>query len=188
MMDEELLSTQPPPPPPPPRQISIKRNSVKLNSSRASVRINNETTPRTASQRFLRAPVYERKNGVWVEDDSEVWVLSKILGQDNTVMTIQNLTTQVIKSIDVGFQDILLFNEIVVSDMTSLQYLHEPGILFNLVERSRLLFPYTYMSLVLIAMNPLQQLPTPEVSEFVDKPFDTEKPHPYAISGRYMKL
>lgn len=52
-----------------------------------------------------------------------------------------------------------------VDDMTSLLYLHEAAILENLFERSKpqYLRPYTYVSNVLIAVNPLRKVEIPSM-------------------------
>jgi myosin heavy subunit len=52
-----------------------------------------------------------------------------------------------------------------VDDMTSLLYLHEAAILENLCERSKpqYLRPYTYVSNVLIAVNPLRKIEIPSM-------------------------
>lgn len=43
--------------------------------------------------------------------------------------------------------------------------------------------PYTYLSTVLVAVNPLKVLPEqPVFADYVGKSFDPERPHPYAIS------
>lgn len=57
----------------------------------------------------------------------------------------------------------LRLNPRVVGDMASLLHLHEAGILHNLSERAspQNQHPYTYVSTVLIAMNPLRHVPMP---------------------------
>jgi hypothetical protein len=43
--------------------------------------------------------------------------------------------------------------------------------------------PYTYLSTVLVAMNPIRVLPDPPTfGEYADQSFNPEKPHPYAIA------
>jgi hypothetical protein len=66
--------------------------------------------------------------------------------------------------------------------MTSLHYLHEPGLLHNVEQRAALANqrPYTFCANVLIAVNPLQRLNEPSPNEFYDK-FDST-PHPYAVA------
>jgi len=43
--------------------------------------------------------------------------------------------------------------------------------------------PYTYLSTVLVAMNPIRVLPDPPTfGDYADQSFNPEKPHPYAIA------
>jgi hypothetical protein len=57
----------------------------------------------------------------------------------------------------------LCLNPRAVGDMASLLHLHEAGILHNLCERAspQNQHPYTYVSTVLIALNPLRPVPMP---------------------------
>ena len=67
--------------------------------------------------------------------------------------------------VDVSNGDALLtVNPSLEQDMTSLWYLHEPGILRNLNGRFELDEPYTSVAHLLIAVNPLKPLPSPEMS------------------------
>jgi myosin heavy subunit len=68
--------------------------------------------------------------------------------------------------------------------MTSLLYLHEAAILENLCERSKpqYLRPYTYVSNVLIAINPLRRVEIPPMEVYKDRPMSSQEPHPYGIA------
>ncbi|CAN0100971.1 unnamed protein product [Scytosiphon promiscuus] len=68
--------------------------------------------------------------------------------------------------------------------MTSLHHIHEAGILYNLGERSKLRDqrPYTFMGTILIAVNPLRNVPSPEMNEYMDRSLNPDTPHPYAIA------
>jgi myosin heavy subunit len=72
----------------------------------------------------------------------------------------------------------------VVDDMTSLPHLHEAGILHNLEERSKLQHqnPYTYVSNVLVAVNPLRKIPDLQLESFREKSLIACPPHPYGIA------
>jgi myosin heavy subunit len=71
-------------------------------------------------------------------------------------------------------------------DLCGLNYLHEAGILDNLHKRwggaSR--EPYTFVSVILVAVNPLRSMPDPpHITDYVDKPFGPDmRPHPYALA------
>ena len=70
-----------------------------------------------------------------------------------------------------------------VADMTSLAQLDEESMLRNL-ER-RLLAEakaYSFVSTVLVAVNPLKALPSPSDDSFVEKAFDPQLPHPNALA------
>ena len=70
------------------------------------------------------------------------------------------------------------------SDMTSMDYLHIPGILRNLKirwQRSPRDF-YTCISNVLVAVNPLTTQPSPEVGFYMGVNPSTRPPHPYGIA------
>lgn len=65
-------------------------------------------------------------------------------------------------------------------DMTALRFLHEPGILANLHQRYQNLHIYTFMAAALLAVNPLQRVPHPPMSDYITG--SANSPHPYAIA------
>lgn len=70
-----------------------------------------------------------------------------------------------------------------VPDMTALELLDEASMLDNL--QTRLLtqsLPYTYVSTVLVAVNPLTEVSLPSFESFRDAPFDPKNPHPNALA------
>lgn len=70
-----------------------------------------------------------------------------------------------------------------VSDMTALENLDEGSMLDNLEKRLLSLNePYTYVSTVLVAVNPLRTIHSPPFSSFFDAAFDPKKPHPNALA------
>eukprot|EP00903_Cladosiphon_okamuranus_P006607 g6454.t1 len=111
-------------------------------------------------------------------------MLVQVLRQDNTLLTVRKKRTGGELEIDLGFGEVYPPNPKVVSDMTSLHHIHEAGILYNLGERSKLRDqrPYTFMGTILIAVNPLRNVPNPEMSEYMDRSLNPETPHPYAIA------
>lgn len=68
--------------------------------------------------------------------------------------------------------------------MTSLHYLHEPGILYNLEVRSQVgnQRPYTYVANVLVAVNPLRRVPDPPIESYRNSPISSNPPHPYGVA------
>ena len=69
--------------------------------------------------------------------------------------------------------------------MTSLWYLHEPGILHNLKGRYAAAEPYTYVAHLLVSVNPLRPMPMPPMQEVRDaKSLASVAPHPFAVAER----
>nr|CCA16732.1 myosinlike protein putative [Albugo laibachii Nc14]CCA21835.1 myosinlike protein putative [Albugo laibachii Nc14] len=73
-----------------------------------------------------------------------------------------------------------------VEDMITLNYLHEPAILFNIKARFLKKLPYTYTGDICIAVNPYQWLPELYEEEqhlrYVNQPKEELPPHVYATS------
>ncbi|KAI9914297.1 hypothetical protein PsorP6_008317 [Peronosclerospora sorghi] len=70
------------------------------------------------------------------------------------------------------------------ADMTSLRHLHEAAVAKNLEDRAVLKTqqPYTFMANVLIAVNPLRQVPDPDKLLFIGQSLDRCPPHPYNVA------
>lgn len=69
--------------------------------------------------------------------------------------------------------------------MTALPHLNAPGILSNLQQRYEVQSPYTFMSNVLITVNPLERLADPPQALYARQASDNDvrpAPHPYAIA------
>jgi hypothetical protein len=190
----EICPVPPPPPAPPPPEPRV-RASVRFVTEnidfRKSIRQRSSTrhaSQRTVSQRLTRSSLFDISKNIWIEDPNEAWVLGSIIHQDNTLLAVQNLATKEKYLVDTGFKDVLIANEKVVPDMSSLNHMHEPGLLFNLQQRFLTGLPYTYMGLVLLAVNPLRYLPQPSPNEFISRSLNPENPHPYAIAGHLFDL
>lgn len=185
----------PPPPTVAPTYDIKSRNSVKFvldnidyrkSIRHKSVTRNIQSVSRTVSQRLTRSTLFDITKKIWIEDKNDAWVLGTIIHQDNTLLAVENCHSNVKSIIDTGFQDVLIANDKTVSDMSSLNYMHEPGILYNLEQRFLTAQPYTYMGLVLLAVNPLKRLPQPSPNDFILKSLNPELPHPYAIAGCHL--
>uniref|UniRef100_A0A8C8JA37 Myosin motor domain-containing protein n=1 Tax=Oncorhynchus tshawytscha TaxID=74940 RepID=A0A8C8JA37_ONCTS len=103
---------------------------------------------------------------VWVPDPEAVWVSAKLLkdynlGDENVVLQISDGRVQYPVAPPSGLPPLanpdILEGE---NDLTALSFLHEPAVLHNL--RVRFLdysSIYTYCGIVLVALNPYDQLP-----------------------------
>lgn len=70
-----------------------------------------------------------------------------------------------------------------VPDMTALESLNEKSMVENLqIRLLRQTLPYTYVSTVLVAVNPLTKVDLPSFDSFRDAPFDPKNPHPNALA------
>ena len=103
------------------------------------------------------------KEWYWVPHPSKVWItvlVKRVSGNVCWVTTSDSMTEFELSLTDCPF---LSLNPRVVGDMASLLHLHEAGILHNLSERAspQQQHPYTYVSTVLIAVNPLRPVPMP---------------------------
>jgi len=144
------------------------------------------------------APVFKTRL-YWVPNDSRVWTLAMVLKVElrpeaHRVPTDEDLSKGTVHVRTVGdgheisfpLPDVPLHpaNPSVVDDMTALFYMHEPGILANLEERAALTNqrPYTYISNVLIAVNPLRRVPGPTPAEYIGKSVSSCPPHPFGIA------
>lgn len=75
--------------------------------------------------------------------------------------------------------------------MTTLSYLNEPGVLWNLKVRYQLDGIYTYTGSILIAVNPFQSLPLlyggMMMEQYRGRPLGELSPHVYAIADAAYK-
>ncbi|RLN45157.1 hypothetical protein BBJ29_003331 [Phytophthora kernoviae] len=123
-------------------------------------------------------------NTIWVPGTDRVWDKGTVMAIGGLKVTVRTQAGK-IQQVDRGLA--LPQNPREADDMTSLYYIHEPGVLHNLEERSKLdggdgagQKPYTFMANVLIAVNPLRELPNPAISEVVNTAGSS--PHPYSVA------
>ncbi|KAH9092573.1 hypothetical protein Ae201684P_008247 [Aphanomyces euteiches] len=128
-------------------------------------------------------------------DGSKDWVLVKLINFDSAKMngmcaliderTGSRMPNQTVQ-LDFNTMTICPANPLFTTypDMTSLRYLHEAALVKNLYDRwipdDRQ--PYTSMSNVLIAVNPLRYLKKLEKKMFVSQSLDKSPPHPYNVA------
>ena len=79
--------------------------------------------------------------------------------------------------------EVFTVNPSLEQDATSLWYMHEPGLLHNLRGRFELDEAYTSVAHLLIAVNPLKPLPSPEMADVAAAASTSSlAPHPYVVA------
>lgn len=176
-------TSRPPPPPPsgannevarrpsaPPLRPSFTTTSASGPEFTASAhQSNTNTVSKTSAPRL-----------VWTPSQSKVWEQAEVASEEGA----DNLKVRLLQSkneIIISKKDVHPCNPTVVEDMTSLHFLHEAGILFNLQERYKSLHIYTYMGSALIALNPFTKIASPNMMDYL-KGGSNCPPHPYSIS------
>lgn len=81
-------------------------------------------------------------------------------------------------------------DQIGVDDNCTLLHLHEPGLLQNIKHRYEKKTIYTYTAMILIAVNPNQQLPTlyDDMDQFRGRSISQSPPHVYALAERAHRM
>ncbi|KAH9259389.1 hypothetical protein BASA81_002432 [Batrachochytrium salamandrivorans] len=121
---------------------------------------------------------------VWVpaasKDSSFLFQQAKVLAVDDSSCTMRTIAGDRVVQLDLLRELPLMVNsESNAADMTSLHHIHEPGILANLKTRSLGNSPYSFMSSVLIAINPLRPIPDPFPP---GHSLGSSAPHPYVVA------
>lgn len=111
--------------------------------------------------------IYLQGTKVWIPHPEEVWVGAELL--ENYVPTKKSLQIRTddsqSKTLAIASENDLPFlrNPAILigeNDLTSLSYLHEPAVLYNLQVRfCQNRYIYTYCGIVLVAINPYDELP-----------------------------
>ncbi|XP_064645972.1 unconventional myosin-Va-like isoform X4 [Lineus longissimus] len=141
--------------------------------------------------------LYTKGARVWIRDPEVVWRGAELLvdykGQKELDVEYEDgeQTNIAIKTKDA--LPPLRNPEILIgeNDLTSLSYLHEPAVLYNLqvrfCERNAI---YTYCGIVLVALNPYEQLPIygPEIIQaYSGQDMGTMDPHVFAVAEEAFK-
>ncbi|KAL1504450.1 hypothetical protein AB1Y20_010856 [Prymnesium parvum] len=121
---------------------------------------------------------------VWVRDKAEVWVAGRVEQLCGRAKVKVRTGSGALVDVDVAHGgELPTVNPSLERDMTSLWYLHEPGVLHNLRGRFEEDEPYTSVAHLLIAVNPLKPVATPEMSGVAEAPSTgTLSPHPYVVA------
>lgn len=139
---------------------------------------------------------------VWIRDPEVVWKAGELAKNfnkgDKSIVVILGSEDEIEEEITIKLkseEDLppLRNPEILIgeNDLTSLSYLHEPAVLFNLHERFiRSNAIYTYCGIVLVAVNPYEQLPL--YSEDVIRAYSGQDmgsmdPHIFAVAEEAFK-
>jgi myosin heavy subunit len=123
----------------------------------------------------------------WKTHKDDVWQLVDCTGvEENGYCVVKGQD-----GVELRLQEFELFShdERVVDDMTSLANIHEAAILHNIEQRSKLddQRPYTYISMVLVAVNPLQRIEMPAFEDYQMKLSSECAPHPFGVAEMAFK-
>jgi hypothetical protein len=190
-----------PPSDAPPARSSADIKTIRLSmAARKSMKLaSSSRSGRTASQKFLRAPLLDASQYLWFEDEegeqgdgrreggrsNQIWSLCSVISQDNTILELQNLENSHIFTIDMGFTDVMKYNDSIVSDMAMLTHIHEPGVMYNMFQRYSSGQPHTFIGPILLTINPLKSQKHPVITAGVAIP---NTPHPYVLAGIFLQL
>uniref|UniRef100_A0A8C8SNA2 Myosin VB n=1 Tax=Pelusios castaneus TaxID=367368 RepID=A0A8C8SNA2_9SAUR len=139
--------------------------------------------------------LYSEGSRVWIPDPDEVWKSAEIIkdykeGDKSLHLKLEDDTVIDLKTNQLPFlrnPDILVGE----NDLTALSYLHEPAVLHNLkvrfLESNHI---YTYCGIVLVAINPYEQLPIYEqdvIYAYSGQNMGDMDPHIFAVAEEAYK-
>ncbi|GFW07635.1 unconventional myosin-Vb [Trichonephila clavipes] len=127
---------------------------------------------------------------VWIPDAEHVWVGAEVkkFEKDALEVELEDGRTQVVKVTSNEQLPPLRNPDILIgeNDLTSLSYLHEPAVLYNLQVRfCNQNAIYTYCGIVLVAINPYEELPiygNDTIMAYRGQSMGDLDPHIFAVS------
>ncbi|GFY64185.1 unconventional myosin-Vb [Trichonephila inaurata madagascariensis] len=134
--------------------------------------------------------LYSKGARVWIPDAEHVWVGAEVkkFEKDALEVELEDGRTQVIKVTSNEQLPPLRNPDILIgeNDLTSLSYLHEPAVLYNLQVRfCNQNAIYTYCGIVLVAINPYEELPiygNDTIMAYRGQSMGDLDPHIFAVS------
>ncbi|CAK4701831.1 unnamed protein product [Aphanomyces euteiches] len=129
----------------------------------------------------------------WKQAEDKNWILGRIVDLDEDKATFALVDEETGRALPNDAEQVPLAKDsfepanplfVTYPDMTSLRYLNEPALMKNLYDRwtHEDRQPYTRVSNILIAVNPLRRLEKLEKAPFVQQSLDRSPPHPYHIA------
>lgn len=145
--------------------------------------------------------LYSKGARVWIPHSEKVWEGATLLEDykpEKKTLEIQTEDDQELKTLPLKSEKDLPFlknPDILIgeNDLTSLSYLHEPGVLYNLQVRfCQRRDIYTYCGIVLVAINPYDELPIYDIDTiqtYRGQAMGDLDPHIFAVAEEaYTKL
>ncbi|RHY05031.1 hypothetical protein DYB36_007232 [Aphanomyces astaci] len=134
---------------------------------------------------FVAGDLYWKKAG-----DTE-WVLGRLTDVEEDTASFElvdeatgDALPNEAECVHLNSETLVPANPLTYPDMTSLRHMNEPSLVKNIYDRwsNADCQPYTRVSNILIAVNPLRRLGTVEKLPFVQQSLDKCPPHPYHIA------
>ena len=101
----------------------------------------------------------QEEQQVFIEDKAEAWVAAVIVRRSKTeVICRANNEARIIKLKEFRKAELPYVNSVMVTDLVDMKYLHEPGVLVNLISRHEEGKPYTRSGDIIISINPFRWL------------------------------
>lgn len=102
----------------------------------------------------------DEEQQIFIKDDEEVWIEAIIVRKSKTevICKIKNGDERIVKMKEFRRDTLPYVNSKMVADLVEMKYLHEPGVLTNLISRHEDGKPYTRSRDVVISINPFRWL------------------------------